>query len=147
MSKIEDLLKAAREKAEQAKKAAQIKASVKPVVEIVPDPLTEVDYGGTVEEDADKELSALLTGFKERAKAEQDRFEQAVDGSFWFAICFQSTEQKEAFISAVNWGPFMEYGDQYVNGLLVAKAMNVQLDVVELKKPKPKRDKKLTPLT
>jgi len=67
----------------------------------IPDPLANVGYTGSVEADSKAEVSAVLQGFKDRAKAEQKRFDLATDSEYWVALCFQSREQKEEFLRAV----------------------------------------------
>lgn len=111
----------------------------------VDDPFASIDYeSGDVEKTSQEEVSALLTGFQERAKREQERFTLATDSEFWFAIGFQSREQKEEFLRAMSW---LSYGDKYLNGLHIAEDSGIKLSEVKLSDPtrKPK-DKKLAPL-
>ena len=75
-------------------------------------PLKDVVYTGDIEDDAKKEASALLEGFKKRAKDEDKRFELATDSEFWFCIGFKSRDQKEEFLRIMNW---LELGDKYLD--------------------------------
>lgn len=133
-----------------AKMKAQQQLAQKPDLEAlthrkaVPDPLASVEYGQGIEADTEHELSALLTGFKERAKQEQERFELATDSEFWFAVCFQSREQKEAFLQALEW---LTLGDKYLDGTAIARLMGIELPKVSLSNKKVKPDPKLTKLT
>lgn len=103
-----------------------------------PDPLANVPYNKNLEGNTSDEMGALsdafdLSTFKGRAKAEQDRFELATDSEFWFAVAFKSREQKELFLKAMGW---LEYGDKFLNGLLLAEVEGVALPKVDLPKPK-----------
>lgn len=62
--------------------------------------------------------------FKEQAKKEDQRFLDDNDSEFWFAVCFQSREQKEAFLAALGWA---EFGDKYLSGRKCAKKQGVDL--------------------
>lgn len=97
------------------------------------DPLAEFVPTGDLEADTGAEASALLTAFKKKAEAEQSRFELATDSEFWFAVCFQSREQKEAFLKAISW---LSHGDKYLDGLTLAGQMGITLPRVTLPKPR-----------
>ena len=56
----------------------------------IADPLAKVEYVGSVEADSKAEVSAVLQAFKDRAKAEQKRFDLATDSEYWVVLCFQS---------------------------------------------------------
>lgn len=111
----------------------------------VPDPFADIDYAGDSYEDtATAEASAMLTGFRDRAKREQDRFTLATDSEFWFAIGFQSREQKELFLRAMDW---LQYGDKYLNGCHIAEDSKIDLPKVDLPNPTKKPiDKRLAAL-
>lgn len=132
----------AKEKAALAKDKAAIVRS-QPKLPPLPDPLAGVDYGQGIEQDAEAELSAVLQGFKERAKAEDDRFTLATDSEFWFAVGFQSREQKELFLKALDW---LKYGDKYLDGTLIARNQGIEIPAVTLSNKRVKPDRKLIPL-
>ena len=99
----------------------------------VPNPLDTVDYSaGDPEASSQEEASALLDGFRERANREAERFTLATDSEFWFAIGFQSREQKEAFMAAMQW---LGYGDKYLNGCHIAEDSGIKLPQVKLSDP------------
>jgi hypothetical protein len=98
------------------------------------DPLGEVEQTGDLETDAQAETSALLSGFQDRARQEAARFELATDSEFWFAVYFQSREQKEAFLQLLDW---LSEGDKYLNGLALAEKLGLKLPEVKLPKPRP----------
>lgn len=95
-----------------------------------PNPLDPIaplnlDYDAlTNEEVAVKETSAVLEAFKARAKAEQERFALATDSEYWVGVCFQTREQKEAWLAAVK---LLQHGDKYIDGQLLAQRMGVVL--------------------
>jgi len=79
---------------------------------------------GTFADQAAVQLSALEQGIKDRKRAERDRFHAATDSEYWFAVCFTSRAQKEAFLKAAG---LWEAGDKYLDGRLVADAMGVEI--------------------
>lgn len=111
----------------------------------VPDPFADIDYEiGNIEATAQAESSAILDGFRERAKREAERFTLATDSEFWFAIGFQSREQKEVFLAAMQW---LGYGDKYLNGCHIAEDSGIKLPQVKLSDPTKKPvDRKLKTL-
>lgn len=110
---------------------------------MTPNPLASVNYTGDVEDDSPKEISALLTAWKSKAAQEKKRFEQATDSEFWFAVCFQTREQKDAFLVFMEWS---RLGDKYLDGCKVAKLMNVPIPATDLKHQAEKTDRKITAL-
>ncbi|MBU0749142.1 MAG: hypothetical protein KKG67_20360 [Gammaproteobacteria bacterium] len=89
------------------------------------DPIGDLDYDSlTNEEVAVKETSAVLEAFKARAKAEQARFALATDSEYWVGLCFQTREQKEAFLTAAK---LIKAGDKYIDGQLLAQRMGIEL--------------------
>lgn len=80
----------------------------------------------------------------EGRKQQQDAIELANDTEYWFAVYFQSREQKEAFLKAVDW---FQRGDKYLDGRFVAEKMGVTLPPREAPYKVGKLDKKLTDLT
>jgi hypothetical protein len=89
-----------------------------------PDPLKDVAYTGNLAEDAATELTALEQGYRDRAKAETDRFKRATDSEYWFAVCFTSREEKEAFLKAAG---LTHLGDKYLPGNDVAATLGIEL--------------------
>lgn len=90
------------------------------------DPLKDVVYTGDLQADSAAELEALKKGMADRAKAEADRFKKATDSEHWFAVCFKSREEKEAFLRAMKLSKkFM--GDKYLDGHKWAKMLDIDL--------------------
>ena len=103
-------------------KIGGLKVAAKP--ETVPDPLASVVPTGSEEADTKAELNALQIGFKARREREAERYKNATDSEFWFAVCFHTREQKEKFLRLAQ---LIELGDKYLDGLEVAKALNINL--------------------
>ncbi|MDU6127679.1 MAG: hypothetical protein E6658_10525 [Veillonella sp.] len=89
------------------------------------DPLGDVEYTDSLEEDSKRELTAMEAAYRERAKNEEKRKKYATDSEHWVAICFSTREDKEAWIKSVV-GDF-SLGDKYINGYKLATAMGVDL--------------------
>lgn len=98
-----------------------------------PKPEADEYEGMGVEERATRVLSEAEQAFKDRAKAEADRFELATDSEYWLAIGFQSRAQKEQFLAALREKlGLKDDGDKYLDGWEVAKALGITLDRVEV---------------
>ncbi len=130
-------LEAARQKIEAAKRAA---ADRKILKKIPPPQLVEfADPTGSPEVDSAADLDVLQQGFRNRAKAENDRFALATDSEYWACLCFQTREQKDHFLSVLK---ILEFGDKYLDGRLVAERLGVKLPESQVPyKPEPKLDK------
>jgi hypothetical protein len=89
-----------------------------------PDPLAGVAYSGNLAQDAASEFTALEQGYRDRAKAESDRFKRATDSEFWVAVCFTTREEKDAFLAAANLDTL---GDKYLDGRAVADTLGIDL--------------------
>ena len=74
---------------------------------------------------AAEEVGQVLKGFRARAKQDDKRLMDAVDSEYWIAVCFQTREQKEEFLSKAGWA---ELGDKYLDGMAVARAMKIKLE-------------------
>lgn len=112
----------ARRSIETAKAAAQARKTLKrqpnpQYVDIPP-------QTGNPEADSAADLNALQAGFKKRASDEARRFALATDTEYWACLCFQTREQKEAFLAAVG---IDHLGDKYIDGQAAAKAMGIAL--------------------
>lgn len=89
-----------------------------------PDPLAEVQYTGDLAADAAAEFTALEDGYRQRAKAERDRFKRATDSEFWVAVCFTTREEKDLFLERAG---LIEHGDKYLDGRVVADTLGIDL--------------------
>ncbi len=68
------------------------------------------------------DMTALQKGFNARRQQEQERFYEAVDSEFWCCLCFQTREQKDAFLRALK---LLHLGDKYLDGVKVAEVLGV----------------------
>ena len=92
-------------------------------------PFDKIEYTGNDEVDTAQEFNEVQKGFMERNRAEQERFRLATDSEYWCCLVFQSREQKEQFLQAMKW---MVHGDKYIDGVKVAKSLNVELNSVKV---------------
>lgn len=93
----------------------------------IDDPLADVEYAeNDLAGNAAKELTALQQGMADRAKKERERFVQATDSEFWFAVCFKSRADKEAFLSSIRVHKHV-LGDKYLDGYKLAKILGVDM--------------------
>lgn len=95
------------------------------------------------EAEALAEVSEILTGFRGRAKREDQRFVDATDSEYWIAICFQTREQKEEFLHKAH---LIDLGDKYLDGMAVAKVMGIKLTSRIPSMPSLRLDRKLQTL-
>jgi hypothetical protein len=89
-----------------------------------PDPLADVEYTGDLAADSEAELDALARGFRERTKREDERFRLATDSEYWFAVCFKTREDKDAFLTAAR---LLALGDKYLDGYAVARTLGIPM--------------------
>ncbi|HCL5283971.1 TPA: hypothetical protein N2G45_002876 [Salmonella enterica] len=79
---------------------------------------------GDAERDSIADLDAVKAGFRERAKTENNRFELTTDSEYWVAVCFQTREQKEFLLKAME---LFEHGDKYIDGNVLAERLGISL--------------------
>lgn len=117
---VEQLKAQAKAKAAKAKEGAQAAKVAKRIPRYYETP----EQTGDAEVDSLADLTELQAGFRKRAKDEGRRFEQATDTEYWACLCFQTREQKEVFLKALN---LLAIGDKYLDGQEVAKVLGVEL--------------------
>ena len=110
----------------------------------VPAVFSDIHYQDNLEADTVAETDALMSAFQKRAKEEEKRREIATDSEFWFAVCFQTREQKDQFLK--NAG-LIQIGDKYLDGVRVAKKLKVDISPANVSYPDPRVDKKFSNLT
>lgn len=126
------------------KPGAGFARTVEPFGKPLPDPLKGVPVTGDAEVDSKTELTALQKGFRDRNAAERERFERATDSEHWFAVTFESREQKEAFLTAIG---MIQAGDKYLDGRELARVLKVELPAEDRKVNTGKTDSRLAKLT
>lgn len=97
--------------------------------EATPDPLQDLEYTGDIEADGEAEAEAILEAIKREKALRRDAYRLLVDSEFWFALCFQSREQKEEFLRLIGWE---DLGDKYLNGLEVAERLGLPIEPINL---------------
>ena len=115
-------LQIARQKIDAAKRGAADKKLLK--ANPVPQYVTMPELSGNAEKDSAADLDAVQQGFRKRAADEGKRFALATDSEYWACICFQTREQKESFLVALD---ILKFGDRYLDGQAVAKQLGVAL--------------------
>lgn len=105
-----------------------------------PDALEGIEETGDLEKDSKAEISAVMKAFNQRGKDEDKRMREATDSEYWFAVCFQTREQKDKFLKELGW---FDHGDKYLDGYLVAKSVGVTLPSASVKYRGEKAHKKI----
>jgi len=95
----------------------------------IENPLAVMSSSDDLEADADAEVGAMAAAIADEKKLRRDAYRTLVDPDFWFAVCFQSREQKEAFLTAVGW---LDHGSRYLDGLWIAKRLGVDVQPIPL---------------
>lgn len=85
---------------------------------------------GNPEIDSKADLDEVQASFRERIKTENERFQNTTDSEYWFAMCFQTREQKNAFLRAMN---LFLIGDKYLDGVEVAKQLGIDIPEANIK--------------
>ncbi len=102
-------------------------------------------YINDAEHDANLDVGVIADEFKaiRDARAKQAAaVELANDSEYWFAVYFQTREQKEAFVKAVGL-----VQDKYIDGLQLAAALKIALPPRPAPYKVGKVDRKLSELT
>lgn len=107
----------------EAKSRAARKKLKSPVLYNIP------EQTGNPEIDSKADLNEVQKSFRERIKMENDRFQNTTDSEYWFAVCFQTREQKKAFLKAMN---LFLIGDKYLDGVEVAKQLGINIPAANI---------------
>lgn len=107
----------------EAKSRAARKKLKSPVLYNIP------EQTGNPEIDSKADLEEVQKSFRERIKMENERFQNTTDSEYWFAVCFQTREQKEAFLKAMN---LFLIGDKYLDGVEVAKQLGINIPAANI---------------
>lgn len=97
------------------------------------DPLDGLADLGDIQANADRELDITLAELLAQRRQQKERWRTTNDDEFWFAVCFQSRQQKEEFLAAAG---VAELGDKYLDGLRFAAHFGVHIEPILLEKPK-----------
>lgn len=97
------------------------------------------EYDGSIQESADREMSAVEAEIEANRAASAERFRIGTDEGYYLVMCFQTTEQKEQFLERAGW---QDMGDKYINGLEVAQKLGVNIDVIPIEPRKLRQNPK-----
>lgn len=101
------------------------------------DPLADFDYTDDIEADAEDEANEIVAAIREQKRQQRDLWRLKADTEFFLVVCFQSRDQKEEFLEKAGWLDLL--GDKYIDGLALAELLDVDVEPVPLKIPKPFR--------
>lgn len=89
-------------------------------------PLDTMEYTDDPEIDSNRQAELTLEALnnKARKKALQEKLRLTTDSEYWCAFCFETREQKDAFLKALD---VFDDGDKYIDGVSVAKRMGIAL--------------------
>ncbi len=112
-----------RAKEEAAAKIRRVRARRRAPYVDMPEPT------GDAEVDSFADLDAVQAGFRRRAKDESARFNEVTDSEYWFAVCFKTRAQREAFLAAIKQSP----DGKYLDGEAIARALGIELPEADVK--------------
>jgi hypothetical protein len=99
-----------------------------------PDPLSTVVLTGDIEADALAEVDAYRSALYRAEQERLDQYRELVnDPEYWCVICFQNRKQKEEFLEKLQ---LLDLGDKYLDGLKVAERLGVEIEPINLPRPK-----------
>jgi hypothetical protein len=110
----------------------------------------ELDYTprketGDIEKDEGARVGATLLEMRRLAKLSQERLKTALDGDYMTVITFMSQAQARAFEEAMNMSGIKN--GRYVDGIALAKMLDIELPPVVYKPYEPHEDKKFAELS
>jgi hypothetical protein len=106
-------------------------------------PLDNVAYTGDFEHDSQAEMMAMKQALREADKRYNEQRDLTNATEYWFSVVFESQEQKDIFLAAMNW---LNVGDKYLDGTLLARLQNIPLPKVKFPAEKPNQRKIFTEL-
>jgi len=91
------------------------------------DPLKGLKDTGTAEGDTAQELTAMQAGFRERAKQESERFEDATDSGYYTCLVCENRAQLDALLGGLRDLGMNIPEDMFLDGRDLAKVLNISL--------------------
>lgn len=90
------------------------------------------EYTGQVTIDAPEEADRLLSAFQKKARKENLRQSFVGDAEFYSCVIFQTVEQRDAFIAALEAVGMQPPEDpQYLNGEEIADVLEIEIPASE----------------
>ena len=125
---------AAGPKAPAPKGPAVPKARLSPLPSFLParDPIDESKYPGNCQGDAEIELNQVQAGFRDRMKAEADRFKNATDARYYFVVAMESGDQVDALLRGLGLSA-RDGGDLLIDGRILAEKMGIALPPADVR--------------
>jgi hypothetical protein len=77
-----------------------------------------------LEAKVERTLTEAEASFHERRKAEEQRMEAATDTEYWVAVCFQTREQRDAFVAGLG---LPDTEEKYADGVALAAKVGITL--------------------
>lgn len=108
-------------------KRPTIKRPTLPSLKRAKDPLKDLKPTGSVEEDAKQELTALQQGFRDRAKQEESRFENATDTGYYSCLVCENRDQLDALLTGLRDMGVQIPEDMFIDGRELARALKISL--------------------
>jgi len=107
-------------------------------------PIDDSLYSGDPEADSAMELDSVKSGFRDRMKAEADRFKSATSTDYYFVVVCNSGEQAGALMRGLGVNPDVRFAD----GREIARRFNIDLpaDPPPVERIRSKADPKLSAL-
>ena len=108
-------------------KRPQIKRPTLPSLKAAPDPLNGLPETGSAETDAEQELDAVQSGFRDRAKKEARRFQDATDTGYYCCIVMENRDQVDALLEHLRGMGASIPEDLYIDGREIARVLRCEL--------------------
>lgn len=107
------------------------------------DPLADLPLTNDFQSDVNAEADLMKQALREADKRNRVDWLLKNDTEYWFCVVFEDRNQKEQFLTALNW---LMMGDKYLDGTLLARQMNIPLKKSKLRDEKPNMRKVFTDL-
>jgi len=85
---------------------------------------------GGLQGDVDEEISIALQTVLDERKQRRDKYRVVNDPDYYFLVCFQSADQRKEFLDKIGWTDWED--DKFVNGLEVARRLDVDIEPINL---------------
>jgi hypothetical protein len=95
----------------------------------MPSPLEGINEDGDLQDQADEGLAAVRDALRAAHAHEYQTTKLAMDSEYWCALVFKSSDQKDAFLAAMDWA---RHGDKYLDGVLIASLQGIELPEANL---------------
>lgn len=108
-------------------KKPSVRRPTLPSLKKAPDPLKGLPDADTAEEGAKQELDATQEGFRDRAKQEAQRFEDATDTGYYFCVVFENRAQVDALLDHLRGMGAKLPDDLFVDGREISATLGAEI--------------------